>query len=133
MKSLFKKTPRQILNENVVESFKKFIAKTPNSVLFWNGLAYLLFFAVWIVGGNDWAGLISGLGSLLYLGLVFDGNDSDTDLHLWPPLTFLFWIFIGIILVLGLLYLIYIYTLAPFNMWLDGLKMKKKEDKDGSN
>ena len=130
MKTLLKKTPRQLFNENVVEEFKKFIKKTPNSVLFWNGLLYFLFFVAWIVVGHECAGIVSGVGSLFYLALILDDNDTDAELHLWPPLTILFWFFIALMLVLGFFYLIYIFTVKPFNDWLDRLKFKKENASD---
>lgn len=129
MRKFFNKTPRQLLNENVVETFKKFLKETPNSVLFWNGLLYILFFAVWIFAGSEWVGVISCIGSILFFGIIVDDCDSQKDLHYWIPLTILFWCLIAFMLVLGFFYLIYIYTLEPFNKWLD----KPKKQKDGSN
>jgi hypothetical protein len=88
----------------------------PNSVKFWNGLVLLLLIIVGIIN-MDFLYILLGIGSILSIGIMIDGD--NTQEHLWMILMPISWLFIFLLLIGGLFGLIYLKIITPFNDWLN--------------
>ena len=106
----------------IKETFTGFFSEFSNSTLFWNGLIYLIFIIIACIN-IEAAGIISAFGSLMYFAACLDG--AENEYVLWSPLTFLFWIFVLLMLFIYVCEFIAMHTIIPFNKWLDGLKKDK--------
>ena len=114
------KINKQYLAE-VWNDIVKGIKKTPNSVLFWNGLVFLGFIVAFFVNIEVFV-TVQGLASIFALAIVFDG-DADKN-QIWILGTAFFWLALSFVAVLGLGSWIGSLTVERFNNWLD----KKREE-----
>lgn len=110
---------RNIFKEIIIEMVD-YIKEQSRAELFWKGLVYLIFVIICVVN-LDIAFLISAIGSILFIGVCFDG-DIDNDLF-WAPLTLIFWFFLLIFGVGFYFYFVlswvYEKIINLFNNWLN--------------
>jgi hypothetical protein len=106
--------------KRLLEGIADIWKETPNSIKFWNGLAFL---AIGILSfiNLEFLALFMGIGSLFFIGLMFDESDQ-LDKHWWIIVTPLFWLLLvaGLIILIG--HLGYEHFIKKFNNWLDGQK-----------
>ena len=93
-----------------------FFSRTPNSVLFWNGLFYLALIIITIYSFQAGA-CISLITSVFYLALTLD--ETDLDDHLWIYSTALFWLCILLFAFVSLFYYTIVKPITRFNEWLN--------------
>lgn len=103
------------------EIIKKFIKETPNSVLFWNAMYYVVLIASAFYD-IDLMIFLYGISSLFAIAIMID-KDGDMENHLWIttsiPVLFIFVVF-GIGFAIG-------YPLYKFVFWINNkLDGKKK-------
>ncbi len=106
------------------------VKEIPNSVLFWNGLVFLIFIIAFFINIEMFVS-VQGLASIFALAIVFDGNADKTQI--WILGTVFFWVALSFVAVIGLASWIGIQTVSKFNDWLDNkqkpplTKQEKKE------
>lgn len=110
------------------ELARDFLKKHSNACLFWNGLVFLFFFVLLCIDWYIAVCLFFGLGSLFTLALWFDGNDEDCNNNLWIVLTGTFWAAIGLMLLIGAVYLLISCTIIPFNDWLNSKRKNSNNE-----
>lgn len=103
----------------ILNNIRKEWNKVPNSTKFWNGLILLILICVGIYN-IGFLGLLLGLGSLVAIALIIDGDYVDGHLWIWFTPIMWFLSLFGLVVFCGVI--IYGNTIVPFNNWLDKTK-----------
>jgi len=125
MKKILSSTPLEStkpgwLKENINDLIKEF-KRSSRATIFWNSVIYIVFIIGLFINYEVTLSLVTGLCSLLTLGLILDADEHDKSpiTNYWVALTGLFWLAIFGGLIFFGLYKLYMATIDRFNNWLN--------------